>query len=229
MVVGNGMVAQRFQGMKNEKEFLFFASGVSNSKCNNINEYEREFELLKNSLKQYPDKHLVYFSTTSIYDASENKSMYVQHKLNIEKYIIEHVQKFTIFRLSNLVGKSQNTNTIVNYFVQQISLGTSFQLWKNATRNLIDIDDAFAIIEAMLSSELFQNKIVNVANSISYTTLEIVQAIEQLLAKPAHYDAVDKGVSFKIDTHDMKIIVDKLAISFDENYLNTLLKKYYAA
>jgi hypothetical protein len=80
MVIGNGMVAIRFESYKTNDEFLIFASGVSNSKNINPEVYERELILLQRSIQENREKIFVYFSTCSIYDPEEENSKYVLHK-----------------------------------------------------------------------------------------------------------------------------------------------------
>jgi hypothetical protein len=46
MIIGNGMIANNLSKIDNDN-VLFFASGVSNSLCNDENEFEREIKLLK--------------------------------------------------------------------------------------------------------------------------------------------------------------------------------------
>lgn len=229
MVIGTGMVAQRFKKMEHQDHFLIFASGVSNSKCEEDQAYKREHDLLVHAIAQNREKHLVYFSTTSIFDPFETESKYVQHKLALEQLIKERVVSYNIFRISNLVGHSNNKNTVINFYVEQILHATPFQLWKNATRNLIDIDDAFQIIQYILANALFKNEIVNIANQESYTTQSIINAIETFFEKKAIYEEVNRGTTFSIDISLIQPIVHQLGIHFDKAYLNKLLNKYYAA
>src|SRR6476660_9049471 len=110
MVIGNGMVAKRFESYKTNDEFLIFTSGVSNSKNINPEAYERELILLQGSIQENREKVLVYFSTCSIYDPGEENSKYVLHKRQIEELIPKDQKHFYVFRVSNLVGHSANQN-----------------------------------------------------------------------------------------------------------------------
>jgi Nucleoside-diphosphate-sugar epimerases len=222
------MVAERFKKMEHQDHFLIFASGVSNSKCEDDQAYKREYDLLAHAIAQNQGKHLVYFSTTSIFDPFESESKYVRHKLALEQFIKERAASYNIFRISNLVGHSNNKNTVINFYVEQILHATPFQLWKNATRNLIDVDDAFQIIQYILANALFKNEIVNIANPESYTTQSIINAIEIFFEKKAIYEEVNRGTSFSIDISLIQPIVHQLGIHFDKGYRNKLLNKYYA-
>ncbi|MBK8496714.1 MAG: hypothetical protein IPL50_18285 [Chitinophagaceae bacterium] len=115
MVIGNGMIAKAFESYRDEEGFIIFASGVSDSVNVNTEAFEREIKLIKNTIETHKDKLLVYFSTCSIYDDSMQDSAYVQHKIKAEKIIMEHYAPFIIFRLTNPIGKTQNTRTLVNF------------------------------------------------------------------------------------------------------------------
>ena len=87
MVVGNGMIANRFMDYKDDDSIIIFASGVSNSKDTIEQNFLREFALLDKTIKSNADKVLVYFSTCSIEDEELQNAPYVIHKKNIEKFI----------------------------------------------------------------------------------------------------------------------------------------------
>lgn len=92
-IIGNGDLASV---LTDREDIIFFASGVSNSKEERPIEFEREMKLL---LQQPRNKHLVYFSSLSIYYA---KTEYARHKRIMEKTIRNHWESFTIIRLGNI-------------------------------------------------------------------------------------------------------------------------------
>src|SRR6267154_2643114 len=139
MVIGNGLVARQFASYQQQEKFLVFASGVSNSKTTKPEAYHGEIALLNNSIQQYPDKSIVYFSTCSLYDPDERGSAYVQHKIKIEDIIQSSAKQYHIFRVSNLAGIYANPNTVLNFFLYHVQHGINFDLWTNACRNIIDI------------------------------------------------------------------------------------------
>lgn len=227
MVIGSGMVARRFESYKSNDQFLIFASGVSNSKSISPEAYERELILLQTSIKQNPEKILVYFSTCSLYDPGEESSKYVVHKKQMEQLIQSNQKQFCIFRVSNLVGHSGNRNTILNFYVYHILNGINFDLWTNATRNLIDIDDMYQIADYILMKGFARNQVINIANTKNYTTQEIINAIEDLWKTKANYIPIEKGTPFHIDLMATTPIMKELGIHFGKDYLTNLLRKYY--
>jgi nucleoside-diphosphate-sugar epimerase len=227
MVIGNGMIAKRFETYKDNNQFVIFASGVSNSKSTNDDDYNRETELLQTTITNNKEKTFIYFSTCNIYDPSENKSMYVLHKKKIEKYIINNQSSYYIFRVSNAVGKSKNRNTILNFFVYHILNKINFDLWYNATRNLIDMDDIYQIVHFIILGNLFTNQVINIANPSNYKVKDIVAAIENFWKIKANYSKIKKGCSFEIDISLIEPIIQKIPIHFGEDYLCRLLQKNY--
>ncbi len=139
----------------------------------------------------------------------------------------EH-SKYYIFRVSNLAGVTDNPNTILNFFVKHIRDKQHFNLWINAERNLIDIDDLFTLVQKILQNKSFENQVINIANTQNYKVTDIVSAVEQFTGNKANCTSLQKGHSFKIDLTLIKTLLPELKIDFDTNYLSNLLQKYYS-
>lgn len=104
-IVGNGDIASVLQ---DRPGITFFASGVSNSQCADVKEFERERMLL---LQNIAADHIVYISTLAIY---YGESMYVQHKRVMENFIRNSFSSYTIIRIGNITW-GKNPNTLINY------------------------------------------------------------------------------------------------------------------
>ncbi len=227
MVVGNGMLATRFRNYAEDDETIIFASGVSNSKDVIEQHFSREFALLKKTLKEHPEKTLVYFSTCSIDDKDSQNAPYVIHKKAIELFIRQNVENYHLFRVSNVAGTSNNPYTLLNYFVFNILQNHPFAVWKNAYRNIIGIDDMHEIAGSIIGKKELLNKTINIANPENYSVPYIVQTIENFLGKKAVATEINRGENYEIDTKTIAPIIDELKIPFDNHYLTNLLKKYY--
>ncbi len=227
MVIGSGLLARHFESYNKDDRFFIFASGVSNSKTKNTDAYNREISLLRETIQQYPEKTIVYFSTCSVYDPDEIKSAYVQHKLKIEDIIQTTVPRYFIFRVSNVAGKSPNPNTLLNYFFYHIKNGINFDLWMNACRNIIDIDDVFRIVDQLLKKNLFATQPINIGSPVNYPVKEIVAAIELHLNTKSNYVEVNKGSCFEIDLSAIQPILENTQLQLNDDYLAGLLAKYY--
>ena len=110
MIIGDGDIgiALRDALRPADDSFIFFASGVSNSQETRPEEYEREVKLL---MRQDKEKHLVYFSTLSVFYGD---SPYVEHKKFMESKVQTEFEKWTIVRLGNITFRN-NPHTLINY------------------------------------------------------------------------------------------------------------------
>lgn len=229
MVIGNGMIAKEFSSYNTKDDFIIFASGVSDSIHADPVAYKREEKLLADTIRSNNNKTLVYFSTCSIYDDSRKSSSYVKHKLDMEAMIIQEQKDYVIFRLSNPVGKTSNSTTIINYLVNHIVNKQVFEIWNNASRNIIDIDHMYTVCNEILATGLFRNRIVNIANPQNYSLPVIVKNIEAHFNITANYTLVNKGGGPVIDVSGTIPLFKKFNINFGDDYLTRLLQKYFPA
>ncbi len=227
MVIGNGLLAGRFSSFENDDRLLIFAAGVSNSRTRDSSYFNREADTLKKSILENPDKKIVYFSTYSIYDPDENNSVYVKHKLNMEEIVQNQAKQFYILRVSNVAGRSKNRNTILNYFYYHIKNGINFDLWINACRNILDIDDLFFIVDDLLNNGENYSKPVNVGSPVNYPVTELIRTIEQFVGARSNYVEVNKGSCFEMDLTVITPILKKCPTDFNKDYLLNILSKYY--
>jgi len=226
-IIGNGMLATAFKtGFKPKAGLLVFASGVSNSQENRPEAFAREAALLSEALKA--QKFTLYFSSCSLEDPSLS-SPYVAHKKAMEA-LVQSSRNYAIFRLPQLVGKTENPNTLTNYLYQHINSGTHFEVWRHAQRNLIDVEDAVTIIEYLYSQELSKLKgaITNIASPFSISVKELIPIFEKILNKKADFSLTEAGGSYTINADLSLESSKKIGISFDEFYIEKLIRKYYA-
>lgn len=227
MIIGSGMLAKVFSLYHKNNDFVIFASGVANSKEIRDSEFKREESLLLDTLNNNKEKAIVYFSTCSMADPSRVNSAYVAHKKRMEELVSEYAANYHIFRLPIVVGKTNNS-TIVNYFYQKIINNEPFELWTKGSRNLIDCDDVFKIIDYILSERLFKNGILNVASPYTVSIKTIVEILENNLNKKAIFCTVAKGARYEIDISSIIPIMEHLNIVFGRNYAKTTIEKYFS-
>ncbi|ASE63574.1 hypothetical protein CEQ15_19850 [Chryseobacterium indologenes] len=221
MIIGNGLIANALQSI-DSKDYLFFASGVSNSLETRSSEFERESALLKNTMKNSGDKKLIYFSTLSVKDQSKQDSHYVLHKLAMEDYIQNHSKNYLILRIGNIVGRGGNPNTLFNYLKNQIKNNNEFTVHSKARRLLIDMDDITKFLE--INCVLLNNGIVNCAFPYYYDLKEIITAIENKTKQKGKYSEINEGDFYKVDfTENITSFFSGVS---PEDYLNTLTQKY---
>lgn len=227
MVIGSGLLAKSFHDYASNEAVIIFASGVSDSKTNDEQAFLREEKLLTEVLKANPHKLLVYFSTCSVLDKSLAGMPYTRHKLLMEIKVMASGANYLIFRVSNLVGYGGNPKTIMNFFVSSMRQGTPIQVWRDAYRNMLDVDDAYQLMDYFIATG-HKNTIINIANPVSYNSVDILKAVELYLNLPANYTLLNEGELFFIDTTAVQQVAPQLGLNFNEDYLPNLLQKYYA-
>jgi nucleoside-diphosphate-sugar epimerase len=228
MVVGNGLIAKKFKDYAELEDVVIFASGVSNSKDVPAEEYIREIKLLQSTMDACPNSLLVYFSTCSIFDPEESQSAYILHKKNIESIITKKQKRYNIFRISNLAGRTNNQFTILNFLIHNITNHIHFNIWQNAVRNIIDVDDMYKIVHFIISNKLLPNSITNIANPFNYLVTDIAANIENIFNTKGNYSKIVKGTAFTIDVGPIKDILTQTAINFKGDYLKNTIIKYYS-
>ena len=225
MVIGSGLLSRTFSHFKQDKKVTIFASGVSNSGETRADEFEREIDLLEKHLHAEPK--LIYFSTISVHDPAIQNSPYIRHKRNAEKLITEHADKYMVFRLPILVGRTSNPNTLANFLFSKISSNETIHLFKNAGRYLMDADDAGELLTGIIRSGDFDNAVLDINFDNLLSIESIIGIYEKVLGKNAVIKLTDKGGSYSTDN---KIFLDYLKrIGFERNddYETVLIKKYF--
>ena len=118
-IIGNGDIATAL--CEHDKlDFIYFASGVSDSQCTDETQFSRELALLSLQSKR---KKIIYFSTLSMFYYSDN---YQAHKKEMERQI-KRFPRYCIIRLGNITfGK--NPNTLINNLKLKIKSGERYTI-----------------------------------------------------------------------------------------------------
>ncbi len=226
MVIGNGQLANIFKDLSLDQNIVVFASGVSNSNCTDTNEFEREKQLLFNTLKSYSKEKFIYFSSCALSADNYPKNKYYSHKKNMEKIIKENHNNYYIFRLPQLFGELKIHKTLINFLYERINGEQIFQVYDQAYRYVIEINDVTTIVEAYIKYSN-SNITIDIANPHRYKVLDIVHIFEQLLNKKAMYNLIKKDDKYLLDLKPLIIFINNydLDITFNENYLSEKLKQ----
>lgn len=227
-VVGSGMIAQAYQKNLNSfKNSCIYAAGVSNSGCRDQSEFDRERARLIESLQQHdPSQLFVYFGTCSVYDREARYTDYVNHKLAMES-LVTQCSRYLIFRLPQVVGVTPNPHTLMNYLYARVSRSEAFTVWTKAFRNIVDVDDVVSITREIFDRGGFENRIINIANQRTYSMQEILETLQLVTDKTAIYTTVERGGRYDIDISEIREIIEKLKIDFNDQYLQKVIAKYY--
>lgn len=229
MIVGKGLLARAFEPCFGEApDVIVFASGVSNSLETRPGEFAREAALLRRSLDSEA-KRFIYFSSCGVVATAESElTPYMRHKRSMESLVLSAAHGL-VFRLPQVVGRTENHHTLTNFLRDHIVSGEHFTVWAHAERNLIDIDDIVRI-GARLAEELpTEATIVSIAAARSLPMPEIVGIFERVLGNTANCSYVKKGAPMVIDTAVAESLSARLGIDLGDGYIERVITKYYAA
>ena len=225
MIIGSGLIANAFApSFSDDPDIIIFASGVSNSQENRVEAFLREKQLLLECLSL--KKKIFYFSTCSVHDPQLLDKPYAVHKIEMEN-LVAASPDYVIFRLPQVVGTTPNPNTLTNYLHKQILSGSHFQIWRHAKRNLIDVDDVALIATHLHQTFNTNRQLVNIACPFSLTIDQIVSIFELVLGIKANYSLVDMGGDYQIDSGLASEVAQRIGVSFDDTYIEKLIRKYY--
>ena len=227
MVIGEGVIFNRFIDYSFQSKYFIIAGGVNESTINDEAAILEEESSVAAALSDYTDATFLYFSSCSILDPDVQHTQYVRHKLRMEKLIQKTATNYFIFRLPQILGLSDTKKSLVSNFVDAIINHKKFEVWQNAKRNLIDIDDVHEIVSEILRRNIFNNRIVNIASPRQTAVLQLVRDIEDLTGCAANYALVNKGSEYCIDISDIQPILVDLKLDFGKNYVLSSLRKYF--
>lgn len=228
MLIGSGLLAQAFATAYSQREDVcIYAAGVSNSGCTNPHEFVREQGRLTEALQQAAlVDAFVYFGTCSVADPEAQHTPYVRHKLAMERLVSAH-PRHLILRLPQVAGRTPNPHTLLNFLYARISRSEAFQLWSNAKRNIIDVDDVVAITRQLIANGALRNVTLNIANPVSYRMAEIVRAMERAVGKRAVCEVCERGSAYPIDISTTLPAIEAAGVKFGTDYLERVIGKYY--
>lgn len=227
MIVGDGLLGKAFKAHGDVDNVLVFASGVSNSKTNDEEQFKREWLLLSRMLKQHVGKKLVYFSSCSIHGSKTNASLYVRHKLEIEAYIKKNVPDYLIVRLPNLVGRSDNPNQLTNFFFNKLISGELIHVDLTSVRYLIDVEDVPPIVDVLLTSTI-DRKVFDVAfnNEVSIRTM--MNIFEKICHREYNFQVISPFPKYIVDNSSfLDVILHNGDVNQYNHVAEDIIMKYY--
>jgi hypothetical protein len=211
MIIGSGVVASC---LDDRPGVVLHAAGVSNSRCEDADEFKRDRERLLSNLDR---KGLfVYFSTCAASD-----SAYVTHKRELEALVKERGD-YLICRLPIVAGKTTNPHTLLNYLHSRIARSERFDLIPEARRNIIDTTDIGTIVKWLIKTGA-ENETVNVAAPVDYSMRQIVAALEELTGKRAYTREHPGSPDLPVDVSRIK----DAPVCWSGDYLGDVLRRYY--
>jgi nucleoside-diphosphate-sugar epimerase len=225
LIIGDGLIARGFASRyTHDDSIVIFASGVSNSTETGDAAFRRERSMLMDALGL--GRRLVYFSSCSIASNSESLRPYMRHKAEMEKAVLAADQGL-VLRLPQVVGYTNNPNTLTNFLRDRILRREPFDVWAKAERNLVDIDDVVAIGTEILQSWPSEDRVLAIAASVSTPMPEIVAAMEEAMGIHAIQRIIEAGESMPIDCKLTSAIARRLRLDLENDYVRRIIGKYY--
>lgn len=225
MVIGNGLLANAFSEFKDLDDYVIFASGVSNSKETDYEKFLRELDLLTSIYNQILNKKIIYFSTCSISDNTLNDSKYINHKINMEIAIKQSFEKYVIFRLPNVIGRTNNPNTFFNFMKNKIINNEEIIVQKQAKRYFIDIDDLSLFLPEIIKNPLSNKQTIDVCFDTEVFASEFVLMMGKSLNKEFTIKEINGGGSCTVDTSTFKSYIKNNSPE-TKKYNQKLIEKY---
>ncbi len=230
-IIGNGFIGKSLNKIKKDlirTNYIIYAAGISHSKTKSKRNLNKELNSFKIFSKNNFSKKVIYISTADVTNNISNKSLYVKNKIKIEKLVKKKFKDYIILRLPQIIGKSKNKNTLVNYFYFNIKNNKPLVLIKNFKRNVLDIDDILKLLKIIIYSKKTKNKVIILSNKYSVQPIDIVKIFEKKLNKTVNFKfkKIKKQIwplYYQKNAHYFR----KAKITFDRNYLLKAINKYY--
>ncbi len=223
MIVGSGQIALAFKNYSPSNSIVF-ASGVSNSSCKDIREFERERKLLEHNLRTIEDRNFIYFSSCALSANDYHLNSYYRHKLAMEHLIKSGTDNYYIFRIPQLFGCMKKHSTLINYLFNAINESRSFNVYSGANRYVVELNDVVRLVNSYVNN-VAPGITVDLANTYRYSILELVEEFEQILDVTAHYDLIPGVDSYELNLDALQQHVEnyKLNIEFGKSYFRKKL------
>lgn len=180
MIIGSGLIAQSLFGLEIPSDFCVFASGVSNSKCIDNQDFLRERNLLHDIIQS--GKRIIYFSSQA---ASRNIdiSPYYSHKRDMEDLILSSSADSCIIRLPQVCGPSSNERQLIGFLFKCINEGRFFNCYRNSVRNIILASNLNSVVAKSIKNNFYG--VYHFCSPFDFFVHEVVDEIEYFCAKSA--------------------------------------------
>ncbi len=230
-IIGKGFIAKNLSKISKEiiqSKIIIYAAGISNSNTESKKDLIREINSFNKFSKINKRKKMLFISTADVTNNLKNRSKYVKNKIKIEKSIKKNFKNFIIVRIPQIIGKSKNKNTLINFFYNKIKSRKTIKLLLNVDRNLLDIDDIIKMIKVIIMNNKINKKVITLSNKYFIQPIDIIKIFEKTLKIKAKYN-FKKTKKQNWNLHFKKNIkyFSNAKIKFDKYYFSKTIKKYY--
>ena len=225
MIVGNGLLANGFSEYKDDDKVVIFASGVSNSNEKCKDSFLREKVLIKKTIKENIQKKIIYFSSCALVNDSVKDIPYYEHKSDMELLIQSMATEYLIIRLPQVFGKIKEHPTLINYLYTKITKDEVFDVWSDANRYIIHMDDVLVLVQSFIDNNI-KNEIISIANPYRYLIFDLIECIEHKVMKTARYNVIQKQDKYTLDLRFLASYIkqNNLEMNFGKDYFCKKIK-----
>lgn len=129
-------------------------------------------------IPMFASTELVFSGAKGMYEESEEPDpilLYGKYKVEVEKFIIENLDRFIIFRLSKIMGMQKNDRSIfANWLIQfETSSTRKIQGAKDQFFSLIGVSDVAKLLRLLIEEDA--NGIFHFSDGIRYNRLELLR------------------------------------------------------
>jgi nucleoside-diphosphate-sugar epimerase len=230
-IKGNGLIGSalyQHAASFHRANLCVIAAGVSNSKCTDLKEFQREESMINHSIDSAlrHQQRLLYISTYSVHDKSLASTPYVQFRMKNEGRIIQASPENAILRLTNIVGSQGNPTNILNFLHNAVSNNHHIKAWRQAQRNFVDVKDVGKFIEWALESDQCKG-ILELVHPDTYSIPRTIELLEEHLNKSANVSWVNSSENeFERNILSQKFF-SSLQSQTEDGYFKNILNTYY--
>ena len=226
MIIGNGLIATEFNKVhKDFKNYVVFAAGVSDSKEVRDEEFKREKDLILKTISENPNLKFIYFSSI-LAEIVHNK--YYLHNMEMIELIKSKAKSYVIFNLPQIIGKTGNSNNLINYLRYNIKHCNTITIDKNVTRSLIDVEDVVKIVNHCKGE--VDNEIVNISEIEKIDVISLAERISDIIKPNAlflsHKNGMEAIDEWEIENSEIITNSIKYLGIEPKGYIIRALKKY---
>ncbi len=240
-IIGRGFLAGHLAPLAHEHgDAVALAAGVSWASGTSAADFERERTLFRRVLDRCraSGRTLVLFSTASagVYGADRPgredeavtpRSSYGEHKLGMERELLDSGADCLVLRLGHLVGPGQPAHQLVPTLVESLGTGR-ISIQRRATRDLIEVGHVVAVIDLLLRRGV-RGEIVNVASGTAVPVEQVVDHLELRLGLKAERRYQDTGTSHLVSVDRLHSLLPEVAgFGFGPEYYRAALDGYLA-
>lgn len=226
MLVGEGLLFNRLIEYSLNPHVVVIADSL-NSQSTPF-EIQREKESLQTVLKEHSDKRVVYVSSTRVCDPLDQDHPYVIHRKKAEASVAK-CPSYLIVRLPQVLGSSTEKDTLFDHFIQKILNNEKLELYSEAFRYFIDVDDVFFALHEILKDNAITNATVSLAHPAKIRIPEVIPLIEKFLSKKANVAPLPHpSGNYAIEPTLMTLPSLPYHLLDKGTYIEQILKKHYS-